>query len=240
MSNRIIEGEPGTRWRNDTDQVWYQLIVSWQNSCGRCAQFDHMIAPSWPIPFHRNCRCAQIPLYPGRTSRPFADFRRKVARLNRAQRERVMGRAALRLVESRLVEWRDVVTPDRIRDLHEVVLLRKLSVEAMVNNGVDPGVAERAFARARGTLAELEAKRRRDRVERMARRADEESVRRRETADRVAAVAALAGLAGLAGLALAEWVWDDVGALRDYLKSAGVKQSVIDAIAPESALAPES
>ncbi len=50
-----FNGSPGETWTNDTGKVQYQLIVNWQNSCGLCAQYDHAIGNSWPIPFHYNC-----------------------------------------------------------------------------------------------------------------------------------------------------------------------------------------
>jgi hypothetical protein len=36
MARRIIAGEPGTAYTNDTGRTLYQLIVNWQNSCAIC------------------------------------------------------------------------------------------------------------------------------------------------------------------------------------------------------------
>lgn len=93
--------------------------------------------------------CRQIPIDPGGVSRPFVDFRRKITRLSKVQRGRVAGKAILRLVEAHVIRWKDVATPDRVRSIEEVVSRKRISVEAMVNNGVSRPVAERAHARAK-------------------------------------------------------------------------------------------
>jgi hypothetical protein len=141
-----FNGEPGATWRNDGAKAQYQLFVDWHNSCGLCAQYDRAIGPWWPIPFHRNCRCVQKPVWPGETSEPFVDFREKIRELDPRQQSRVIGAANLKLVEAGAVKWSDVVTPNRVRTLREVVSREKLSVEAMVKAGVMRRYAGEAHA----------------------------------------------------------------------------------------------
>lgn len=148
MARRTIEihsGEAGETYTNPTGRVLFQLIVSWTNSCGVCCQFDHQVGPHWPIPFHRNCRCRQIPIYPGQESRPFVDFMDKIGDLDHAQQGRVVGRSNLIMIENGLVKWEDVVTKRRIRDFREVVANQDLTIKEMVNVGVDPRLAKQAY-----------------------------------------------------------------------------------------------
>ena len=151
-----FNGSPGETWTNDTGKVQYQLIVNWQNSCGLCAQYDHAIGNSWPIPFHYNCMCKSVPIYPNGESLPFVDFREKIADLDEAQRANLVGRSNLKLIDAGVVRWDDVVTQGRILDLREVVSAKRLSVERMVDAGVSRGVAEKAWE-AVHTLAHEQA-----------------------------------------------------------------------------------
>ena len=52
-----IHGEPGERWTNETDKVWWQLKVDFINSCGQCIQYANTLARFWPVPFHPGCNC---------------------------------------------------------------------------------------------------------------------------------------------------------------------------------------
>ena len=73
-ASRVVSGPPGTAWVNDTGKVLYQLRVNWVNSCGTCIQRSNLIGPWFPVPFHPNCLCKNIPIFPGDTARPFHDF----------------------------------------------------------------------------------------------------------------------------------------------------------------------
>lgn len=157
MARWPLSGESGTRWRNDTGKVLYQLIVNWHNSCLQCIQFDHQIAPKWPLPFHRSCMCVALPIDPNGVARPFLDFRRRIGRLSKIQRGRVAGKAILRLVEAKVIRWEDVATADRVRSLDEIVAAKRLSVEAMVRNRVPRAVAERAHAAAQARRMQAKA-----------------------------------------------------------------------------------
>lgn len=145
MARLVIGGNPGSRYTNTTGKVLYQLIVTFDNSCGVCIQFANKVGDSWPIPFHRGCRCTQRPIYPGQTSEPFLDFREEIRRLDPAQQNRVMGSANYRLVESGVVKYEDVVTERRVRNLREVVARQKLTVDQMVRSGVGKREASQAY-----------------------------------------------------------------------------------------------
>lgn len=150
-----VGGTPGTRYRNDTGRFLYQLVVSWINSCGQCIQYDHKLAKFWAIPLHPGCRCKQVLVKPGELAEPFVDFREEVRKLDEKERTRVVGKANLQLIEAGIVGWDDVVTPSRIRDFRDVVLLQDLDAKDLKRAGVSPGVAARALQYASAARAEL-------------------------------------------------------------------------------------
>lgn len=160
MARVIFNGEPGDQWENDTGRIQFQLLVQWHNTCGLCAQYDHAIGPSWPIPFHRGCRCLQVPVAPGATAQPFVDFRDEIRALDPAQQARVVGKANWQLIESGKVAWDDVVTKARVRDLREVVATNKLTVKDMTGVGVKSSTANEAYASVHTPAHELAAKQR--------------------------------------------------------------------------------
>lgn len=141
----LFNGEAGERWKNDTGRVQYQLLASWDNTCGVCAQYDRAIGPAWPLPYHRNCRCRMVAVVPGGVAEPFVDFRAEAAKLDESQKKALVGAANYRLIQSGTVAWNDVVTPYRVRPLREVVALRKLTVDRLTKAGVARPTAERAW-----------------------------------------------------------------------------------------------
>ncbi len=155
-SPRVIwNGTPGEVWHNATEKIKYQLICEFNNSCGVCIQYHLAISNWWPIPFHRNCRCRQIPIRPGGAAQPFRDFRAILDELSPGQRREAIGASNYKLLDAGLIKWEDVVTPTRVRDLQEVVALRKLTVDQMTGAGVKPRYADEAYARVHTPQAEL-------------------------------------------------------------------------------------
>jgi hypothetical protein len=224
MAGKIISGDAGETWVNDTGKVKYQFIVNWLNSCGLCAQYDRQIGDSWPIPLHRGCRCHQKAIWPGAASLPFADFRAEVANLSRDQQARVIGRANLLLVERGVVEWSDVVTPVRVRDLHEVVALEGLTVERMVKAAVPRAVAEAAYATVHTPAHELAEAQRADLIARLAAKGVQKAGLKRAVAARLAARVTIG--AGPSGPQGSPVVPGDPKVLEDYLVASGVKKEV--------------
>lgn len=136
IATKVITGAPGSTWTNTTNQIWYQLIVKWIRSCGRCIQYDHQISPWWNVPFHPGCRCENRPIYPGQTASPYIDFREEIDKLPPTERNRVVGASNLRLIETGIAKWEDVVTRTRVRAAHEVVDLLQVSRDAMIQAGI--------------------------------------------------------------------------------------------------------
>lgn len=142
-----FNGEPGTRWTNDTDRARYQFIAKLQNTCGVCLQYHMAIGPHWPIQIHRGCRCMQIIVMPGQEApHAFVDFRALLREMPHDQQDAAVGAANYRLLEAGVVKWEDIVMKTRARPLEEVVALLKLSVETMLRAGVEKSIAEQAYA----------------------------------------------------------------------------------------------
>lgn len=144
---RVITGEPGEVWRNDTDKVLYQLKVTFHNSCAICIQYANAIGPYWPIPLHFSCNCKNRPIPPGGDADPFLDFVKETLRLPLEQQRRVMGAGNWLLVQKGAVAWSDVVTRSRIRPLHEVIERARLPVDRLVKLGIPEHQAREAVAR---------------------------------------------------------------------------------------------
>jgi hypothetical protein len=143
----IISGTPGTVWTNDTGKPRYQFIASLVNTCGVCWSYHLKIGPFWPIPIHWGCRCRQAVIQVGADApHPFCDFRALLDGMPLDQQKAAVGASNWRLLESGVVEWKDVVTPARVRDFREVVALKKLSVKTLTDAGVKPIFAEAAHA----------------------------------------------------------------------------------------------
>ena len=101
----------------------------------------------WGIPLHHGCRCEQKKIKPGaQAPNAFVDFREVLDGLDHTRQVAAIGASNYRLLKEGIVDWKDIVTPSRVRDLREVVSLKKISIQTMVGVGVDPKIAERAHA----------------------------------------------------------------------------------------------
>ena len=169
MAERIVwNGEAGDVWTNPTDKVKYQFIASLVNTCGVCLQYHMAIGAWWPIPMHYGCRCRQQPVMPGGPApNPFVDFREILDHLPHDQQVAAIGAANYRLLKTGTVKWEDIVTRSRVRDLREVVSIKKLSVETMTKAGVRPAIAERAHASVHTPEHELVERKRKELTEKI-------------------------------------------------------------------------
>lgn len=145
----VYSGKPGTVWTNTTGTILYQLVCDLSHVCGTCLQFHMQIGASWPIPFHRFCRCRQILLQPGEDGLPFADFRQVLDGLTSSQKRDAIGKSNYSMLRSCLISWDDVVSPTRVRTLQEIAWKKKLTVDEMVRAGVQPRWAKQAYAASR-------------------------------------------------------------------------------------------
>ena len=155
-SSRVIwNGNPGEVWKNDTGIIRYQLICDFHHSCGVCIQYHLAISNWWPIPFHRSCRCRNLPISIGATAQPFRDWREIIEGLGWHAKVEAIGASNWKLLEAGTIEWGDVVTPTRVRSLREVVADRNLSRDQLSHAGVRDDIAERAYAKVHSPKAGL-------------------------------------------------------------------------------------
>jgi hypothetical protein len=144
---QIISGDPGTRWVNDTQRVQYQFVPSFIKTCGLCLQYTYKIGAIWGIPLHHGCRCRQDKIIVGAEApHEFADFREILDAMDHADQVAAIGASNYRLLKEGVVEWKDIVTPSRVRDLREVVANKRLSIKTMVDAGINPKIAAAAHA----------------------------------------------------------------------------------------------
>ena len=167
-SPRIVwQGKPGEVYVNDTDRFKYQMVCDLVNTCGTCLQYHLAISNWWPIPFHRNCRCHQVPIKPGQSASPYRDFREVLDGLSDAQKAEAIGASNYKLLKDGVVTWDDIVTPTRVRTLKEVVAAKKLTVDEMVASGVDKRLAQAAYAEVHTPEQEIIRQHRQELVQRL-------------------------------------------------------------------------
>jgi hypothetical protein len=108
----------------------------------------------WPIPQHSNCACFEEEIFPGDDAATFHDWRDKLKLFTDAQKEDALGQSLWKLIKNKVVDFDDVVLPDRIRSLAEVVRVKRLSFDDLVNAGVSRTVAGRAVKAAQEQTVE--------------------------------------------------------------------------------------
>lgn len=148
---KIISGTPGESWTNDTDLVWWQLFTSLVNVCGSCWNRHGLVGLYWNIPYHRNCQCRQTAIGPGDSSAPFPDRVKEFREMDASQHARAIGKSNWLLLDKGVVDLKDIVLPDRVMSLHEVVAKAKLTVAQLIKVGIAKHVAETAWADAHWT-----------------------------------------------------------------------------------------
>jgi len=168
-AQRVIwNGEPGTRWTNDTGVVKYQLICRLRNTCGFCLQYHLAIGARWGIILHHGCRCKQVPIQPdAEAPHPFVDFRELLDNLPHHEQVAAIGAGNYRLLKEGLADWSDIVTPTRVRDLREVVAIKKLSLQELLDAKIKPQFAEEAHNAVHTPEHELVERHRRELMEKV-------------------------------------------------------------------------
>jgi len=164
----IWNGEPGTVWTNDTGQVKYQFICALNDTCGFCLQYHLAIGFAWGIPFHHGCRCKQKAIQPGAEApHPFVNFRELLDDMPHHEQVAAIGAGNYKLLKEGLAGWDEIVTPTRVRDLQEVVAIKKLTVQEMLDAGIEPRVAQEAHAAVHTPEHELVERHRRELIDKI-------------------------------------------------------------------------
>lgn len=203
MPKLLFNGSPGEVYTNTGDRILYQFHCQFGHSCGICISYHMSIGTSFPIPIHRGCNCTQTPIFPGGSAEPFVDFREMIRELGPSEQAAVMGKSNLRLVESGVVKYEDVVTKTRIRDLKEVVSRGKLSVGDMTGAGVDRRLADKAYESVHTPAHELANAKRAELVAKLQGKGIADDAIRRAVAERIALRVGIAeGPSGPGGISI--------------------------------------
>jgi hypothetical protein len=143
----IWSGPPGELHTNNTEFVQYQFICELQNTCGECLQYHMAVKRGpWGIPLHHGCNCRQEGIGPGEeASTPFVDFRQILDKMPHDQQVAAIGASNYKLLDKGVVQWKDIVTPSRVRSLREVVAIKQLNIREMTAAGVNPRIAAEAY-----------------------------------------------------------------------------------------------
>jgi hypothetical protein len=142
-----LGGRPGDRWRNRTDDTWYQLVASLRKSCTVCVRRHGRISPRpWPIPFHLHCECTQLPILPGgQAPLDFAAPALLAAAMPVGGQVELVGALNWLIRSAGLVTWDDLFDEGGdSRDFDQVVKRKGLTVDQLVTAGVAEGIARRS------------------------------------------------------------------------------------------------
>jgi hypothetical protein len=140
-ANRVLTGRTTPTGRITS------FIAALNDTCGVCLQYHTKIGYRWPIPIHHGCQCIQRRVNPGeRALLPFCDFRVLLDAMDQSQQDAALGDENRQLLRAGLATWEDIVTRNLVREFHEVMDQKCLTVDQMVARGVDRVIAERAWA----------------------------------------------------------------------------------------------
>ena len=142
-----LGGTPGSRWRNPTNDTWYQLVSSLRKPCADCLRRHGRVSPKpWPLPLHPHCECEQREVGPGgEAPLLFADLPGLMPRLSGPGQVRVVGLPSWWLRQAGLVDWSDLFDGNgAVRHFDEVVRRKHLTVEQLLGAGIPEAIARRA------------------------------------------------------------------------------------------------
>ena len=129
-----LGGRPGERWRNMTDDIWYQLVSSLRKPCAACLRRHARISPRpWGLPFHPHCECEQLEVPPG--ARAPIEFR-SAGELAEAMpvggQVELVGALNWLIRSAGLVSWSDLFDEGGDpRDFEQVVRRKGLTLEQL-------------------------------------------------------------------------------------------------------------
>ena len=141
-----LGGPPGTRWRNLTDDTWYQWVSSLWKPCAVLPRRHGRLFPRLPKRPHPHCKCEFLEVRPGprprSSSAPPAAWRR---RCRSAARSRSSARSTGWSGRRAWCSWDDLFNEcGDPRDFDQVVKRKGLTVAQLIKAGIAEGVARRA------------------------------------------------------------------------------------------------
>jgi hypothetical protein len=142
-----LGGRAGERWRNWTQDTWYQLVGSLRKPCADCLRRHGRVSPRpWPVPFHPHCECEQLEVAAGAEAPlVFSDLPDLMPRLSGPGQVRVVGLPSWWLHRSGLVSWSDLFDGNgEVLDFDLVVKRKGLSLDQLLGAGIPESLAHRS------------------------------------------------------------------------------------------------
>src|SRR5262249_3867663 len=142
-----LGGRPGSRWKNWTQDTWYQFVSSLRKPCAFCLRRHSRVSPRpWPVPFHPYCECEQLEVPPGAEAPLiFTDLPELMPRLSGPGQVRVVGLPSWWLHQAGLVSWSDLFDGDgEVLDFDLVVKRKGLSLDQLLAARIPEAIALRA------------------------------------------------------------------------------------------------
>lgn len=144
MPTIVWPGSSGESYTNNTGKILYQVHCLWHNTCSACAQYDLVIV-EWFSQLHHNCQCYIVPIMPGDTGAVYHDWRQTIQDLPEGQQKELMGASNWKLYQEGVVQWEDIVHETHILTLREVVSVKGLTVDQLLDAGIPRNIAEKAW-----------------------------------------------------------------------------------------------
>jgi hypothetical protein len=138
-------GPPATVWISNVDRTLYQLVPGIHENGATCFQYSTQIGFVWSIPTCEGCTCKQVAIRRGTKSLPFVDFLTELHKLDLKQKHLLMKKGNWELFAAGYVFWKDVVTPSRVMEFHEVMDIKGFSIPQMLVAGVSEKDAKAAW-----------------------------------------------------------------------------------------------
>jgi hypothetical protein len=145
-----LGGRAGERWRNMTDDTWYQWVSSLLKPCAVCLRRHGRLFPRLPERPHPNCQCDFLAVPPGREAPiEFRSAGELAAAMPVGGHDpsgaRLVGALNWLIRSAGLVSWEDLFDEaGDPRDFDDVVRRKGVTLEQLRRAGVAEGVARRA------------------------------------------------------------------------------------------------
>jgi hypothetical protein len=141
-----LGGRPGERWRNMTDDTWYQWVSSLLKPCAVCLRRHGRLFPRLPERPHPHCQCDFLAVPPGREAPiEFRSAGELAAAMPVGGQVELVGALDWLIRSAGLVSWDDLFDGNGDpRDFEDVVRRKGLTLEQLLRAGIAEGVARRS------------------------------------------------------------------------------------------------
>jgi hypothetical protein len=141
-----LGGPPGTRWRNRTEDTWYQWVSSLRQPCAVCLRRHGRLFARLPERPHPHCQCEFLAVRPGAEAPiEFRSAGGLAAAMPVGGQVELVGALNWLIRSAGLVSWDDLFDEGGDpRDFDQVARRKGLTAPQLVAAGIAEGVARRA------------------------------------------------------------------------------------------------